>query len=100
MDEEGVYDAVNGWAVDERNWAVMTAAVNWCETAQQWLGGAIDYMQVLMPNENASSAELAWHFYLPGLNSGFMYVCVFFFLLFYSFYFIFIFVLFICLILL
>lgn len=52
----------------------MTAAVNWCESAQQWLGGEIDYTQVLAPTSSATEAELAWHFYLPGLNSGFMYV--------------------------
>ncbi len=69
----GDFDIPNGWAEDERNWAVITAAENRVETAEQIAGG-VDINHILDPTAGgASAAELAWHFFLPSLTSGYMY---------------------------
>ncbi|MBN1765219.1 MAG: hypothetical protein JW860_08185 [Sedimentisphaerales bacterium] len=68
----GEFDIPNGWAEDERNWAVITAAHNRVETAEQIAGGA-DIGEITHPSAGASPAELAWHYYLAGLTSGYMY---------------------------
>lgn len=62
----------NGWTEDARNWAVITAAENYVLTAED-LAGAINTAQVINPSTTASSAEKAWHFFLPSLTSGYMY---------------------------
>ena len=72
FDSSGDFDIENGWAEDERNWAVITAAQNRVETAEQIAGG-VDISQVQDPDNSATNAELAWHFYLPALTSGYMY---------------------------
>jgi hypothetical protein len=54
-------DIENGFSSSWRSWAVITAGANVCETAEQ-IGGAGD-----------SRVDRAWHFYLAGLDSGFMY---------------------------
>eukprot|EP01099_Mayorella_cantabrigiensis_P006980 TRINITY_DN6033_c0_g1_i1.p1 TRINITY_DN6033_c0_g1~~TRINITY_DN6033_c0_g1_i1.p1 ORF type:complete len:405 (+),score=87.97 TRINITY_DN6033_c0_g1_i1:41-1216(+) len=66
------FDIPNGWQLDERNWAVITAAQNYVETAETMAGG-VRLSQVQNPGKDVTEAELAWHFFLPGLNSGFMY---------------------------
>ena len=69
----GDFDIPGGWAEDERNWAVITAAQNRVDTAEQ-LAGYIDINHILDPTTGgASQAELAWHFFLPALTSGYMY---------------------------
>jgi hypothetical protein len=72
VDASGQFDIPNGWAEDERNWAVITAAQNRVQTAEQIAGGA-EISQIQAPNSAASNAELAWHFFLPALTSGYMY---------------------------
>ncbi len=72
FDQSGQFDIPNGWAEDERNWAVITAAQNRVQTAEQIAGG-VSISQVQNPTASASSAELAWHFFLPALTSGYMY---------------------------
>lgn len=69
----GSFDIPNGWAIDERNWAVITASQNYVETAEQMIGTPIDYAQIQEPNDNATPAEIAWHFHLTSLTSGYMY---------------------------
>ena len=69
----GDFDIAGGWAEDERNWAVITAAQNRVETAEQIAGG-VDPASVQDPvTHGANDAELAWHFFLPSLTSGYMY---------------------------
>ncbi|MDK9698628.1 MAG: carbohydrate-binding protein [bacterium] len=69
----GQIDIANGWAEDERNWAVITAAQNHVETAEQIAGNVrIEAIRDPIAN-NATHAELAWHFFLPGTASDFMY---------------------------
>ena len=69
----GNFDIPGGWAEDERNWAVITAAQNRVSTAEQIAGG-VDPASVQDPvTQGASDAELAWHFFLPALTSGYMY---------------------------
>ncbi|XP_064382608.1 alpha-amylase-like [Halichondria panicea] len=68
----GQFDIENGWSLDERNWAVLTAAENVVETAEQVSIGA-KISEIQAPSANATEAELAWHFFLPGLTSGYMY---------------------------
>lgn len=72
FDQSGQFDVANGWAEDVRNWAVITAAQNRCETSEQIAGG-VNISQIQNPNGSASNAELAWHFFLPSLTSGYMY---------------------------
>ncbi len=72
LDASGQVDIANGWHVDERNWAVITAAQNRVDTAEQIAGG-VDLAQVLAPSAAASPAERAWHYFNGALNSGFMY---------------------------
>ncbi len=72
VNSSGQIDPVNGWAEDERNWAVITAAQNRVETAEQIAGGA-DMADILDPGLTATPAERAWHYFLGSLNSGYMY---------------------------
>lgn len=62
----------NGWQSDIRNWAVLTAADHYCQMAED-LSGGVDMNNVVNPGPQSSDAELAWHFLLPGYNSGFLY---------------------------
>ena len=72
FDQSGQFDIPNGWAEDERNWAVITAAQNRVLTAEQ-IAGSVNISQIQNPTGSASNAELAWHFFLPSLTSGYMY---------------------------
>ncbi|MCK4414528.1 MAG: hypothetical protein KAY32_13390 [Candidatus Eisenbacteria sp.] len=72
VDAGGAFDIPAGWAEDERNWAVLTAAQNRVETAAD-IAGAIDAARVVDPLSGASGAEQAWHFLLAGYESGYMY---------------------------
>ena len=73
MNGSGDVDIAGGWALDERNWAVITAAQNRVETAEQIAGGA-RIAAILDPyGAGAGEAELAWHFFLPAVTSGYMY---------------------------
>jgi hypothetical protein len=72
FNQSGQFDIAAGWAEDERNWAVITAAQNRVETAEQIAGG-VNIAQVQSPGPAASNAELAWHFFLPSLASCYMY---------------------------
>jgi hypothetical protein len=71
-----------GWTEDWRNWAVLIAGANFCETAEQMTisnGGTVQAWKIQEPYQkngtynNPNEAERAWHFYLGGLDSGFMY---------------------------
>ena len=68
----GQVDIPNGWAEDERNWAIITAAQNRVDTAEQIAGG-VNINKILHPDGSTSSAERAWHYFLGALNSGYMY---------------------------
>ncbi|OGF03888.1 MAG: hypothetical protein A2W00_03145 [Candidatus Eisenbacteria bacterium RBG_16_71_46] len=69
----GGFDIPGGWAEDERNWAVLTAAVNRVETAEQMTGAPL-IARVVDPTQAGTSAlEKAWHFLLVGFESGYMY---------------------------
>lgn len=59
----------NGWTEDVRNQAVMLAAENHCIMAEQ-LEGTVQISDIVNPTVTASPAEKAWHFLLPGLDSG------------------------------
>ena len=72
VDAAGQVDIPGGWAEDERNWAVITAAQNRVETAEQILGGT-NINKILYPDATSSDAELAWHYFLGALNSGYLY---------------------------
>ena len=76
------FNITNGWAEDFRNWAVLIAGANYCETAEQITlstGGTVQAFKIQEPvtragvNNNPNPAEQAWHYYLGGLDSGFMY---------------------------
>jgi hypothetical protein len=59
----------NGWTEDVRNQAVMIAAENHCVMAEQ-LEGSVQIADIVNPTASASPAEKAWHFFMPGLDSG------------------------------
>jgi hypothetical protein len=61
---------------------VLIAGANYCETAEQITistGGSVQTYKIQEPvtragvNNNPNAAEQAWHYYLGGLDSGFMY---------------------------
>ncbi len=72
VDGSGEIDIAGGWAEDERNWVVITAAQNRVETAEQIAGGA-NISKILYPDGTTTAAERAWHYFLAALNSGYMY---------------------------
>jgi hypothetical protein len=73
VDGAGQIDIDFGWAEDERNWAVVTAAENRVETAEE-IAGDVDIRAIVDPEgRGASDAELSWHYLLPALTSGYMY---------------------------
>jgi hypothetical protein len=71
-DGAGGFDVPGGWAEDERNWAVLTAAQNRVETAEA-IEGPLDPARIQRPSLGANDAERAWHFLLAGYESGYMY---------------------------
>jgi hypothetical protein len=81
LDANGQIDPVNGWHIDPRNWAIITAATNRVQTAEQIVtraGGpqpsGLNTRNILYPqNASTTPAERAWHFLLGSLNSGYMY---------------------------
>ena len=74
VDSSGNFDIPAGWAEDERNWAVLTAAQNVVETAEQVHGAVPDPERVVNPLlGGATEVERAWHFLLAGYESGYMY---------------------------
>lgn len=68
----GQIDIPGGWAEDERNWAVITAAQNRVDTAEQILGPP-NMSKILYPDGSSTAVERAWHYFLGALNSGYMY---------------------------
>jgi len=62
----------NGWTEDARNWAVLIAAENRVEMAED-LAGALTIANIASPTAASSLAEKAWHFLLPGFASDYMY---------------------------
>lgn len=72
VDASGAFDIPNGWAEDERNWAVLTAAQNRVETAEG-IAGPADPAKVADPASGGNDVERAWHFLLAGYESGYMY---------------------------
>ncbi len=72
VDEAGQFDIPGGWAEDQRNWAILTAAQNRVETAAEIIGTVVP-AHVVHPENGANDAERAWHFLLAGYESGYMY---------------------------
>lgn len=76
LNAAGQIDPANGWHVDERNWAVITAAQNRMDTAEaiyRAAGGNVDPRKIVYPQNGANAVENAWHYFLASLNSGYMY---------------------------
>jgi hypothetical protein len=72
VNASGAFDIPGGWAEDERNWAVLTAAQNRVETCAA-IVGSVDPAKVVDPPAGANTAERAWHYLLAGYESGYMY---------------------------
>lgn len=62
----------NGWTEDARNWAVLVAAENRVQMAED-LSNGVNIQKVVHPDANSTNAEKAWHHLLPGFTSGYMY---------------------------
>lgn len=62
-----------GWTEDARNWAVITATDNYVTMAEDLTPTPLSIQHITEGGAQANDAELAWHFYFGGLNSGFMY---------------------------
>jgi hypothetical protein len=81
LNASGQPDIENGWHEDARNWAVITAATNRVETAEQIVtrpggpqAGGLNVRNILYPqNAGTSAVERGWHYFLGALNSGYMY---------------------------
>ncbi|MFN0012343.1 MAG: hypothetical protein ACKVS8_11950 [Phycisphaerales bacterium] len=80
LNSAGQIDIPNGWHEDARNWAVITAAQNRVDTAEQIATrvggpqpGGLDIRRILHPFAATTNAERAWHYFLGSLNSGYMY---------------------------
>jgi hypothetical protein len=73
VDASGDFDIPGGWAEDERNWAVLTAAQNRVETAEAIFGSAPDPAMIYNPTGGVNNLEQAWHHLLSGYESGYMY---------------------------
>jgi len=76
VNSSGQVDIPGGWAEDIRNWAVIVAAQNHVDTAEQILldtGGSVNINKILYPDGTTNEVERAWHYFLGSLNSGYMY---------------------------
>lgn len=62
----------DGWTEDARNWAVLVAAENRVQTAED-LQGTVNIAKIVHPSATSNNAEMAWHYLLPAYNSGYMY---------------------------
>jgi hypothetical protein len=62
----------DAWTEDARNWAVITAVENYVLTAEDLAGGT-NIANIVNSGSSSSNAEIAWHFFLGTLNSGYMY---------------------------
>jgi hypothetical protein len=62
----------DGWTEDARNWAVLVAAENRVQMAED-LEGGVNIGKIVHPDATSSEAERAWHYLLPAYNSGYMY---------------------------
>ncbi len=62
----------NGWTEDARNWAVLVAAENRVQMAED-LQGTLDIQDIVAPTSGSNAAERAWHHLMPAFNSGYMY---------------------------
>lgn len=62
----------NGWTEDVRNWAVLVAAENRVQMAED-LQGTLNIARIVHPSASSNAAERAWHHLLPAYNSGYMY---------------------------
>lgn len=73
VNASGQFDIPGGWAEDERNWAVLTAATNRVLTAEG-LAGPPDAARIADPTlAGTTDLERAWHYLLAGHESGYMY---------------------------
>ena len=61
-----------GWTEDARNWAVLVAAENRVQMAED-LTGTLSIARIAEPGVQSNQAERAWHHLLPAYNSGYMY---------------------------
>jgi hypothetical protein len=76
VNAQGQIDIANGWAEDIRNWAVITAAQNFVDLAEQAdadRGLSARPAHMLRPQAGTRASERAWHYFLGSLNSGYMY---------------------------
>jgi hypothetical protein len=61
-----------GWTEDARNWAVLVAAENHVQMAEDLTGNLL-ISDIVEPNASSPKAAKAWHRLLPGYTSGYMY---------------------------
>ncbi len=75
LNASGQIDVESGWHVDARNWAVITAAQNRVDTAEEihLRTGTITPRKIVYPDGTTNAVERAWHYFLGALNSGYMY---------------------------
>jgi hypothetical protein len=62
MLQAGQFDIENGWSLDERNWAILTATENTVETAEQMSGGVrLSEIQEPSPDATVKSTLIIVH---------------------------------------
>ena len=78
-DANTIFNIPAGWHTDMRNWAVMMAGINYCETSEQISedgGNPVLAWRIEEPyqddgtSNNPLPAESAWHFLMWGFDSG------------------------------
>ncbi len=72
-DPKSYVDIEKGFSASLKSWSAIIAGANNCETAEQIFGtDKVRISQILQPIA-ANPAEMCWHYYLAGLDSGFTY---------------------------
>lgn len=72
-DPRSFVDIEHGFSTTMRSWAVITAGANLCQTAEEIQGPETVRTGEIYAPRDANAAEYCWHYYLAGLDSGFMY---------------------------
>jgi hypothetical protein len=66
-------DIDQGFSTTMRSWAVIIAGANLCTSAEEIQGPETIRLGEIYAPKDPSPAEVCWHYYLAGLDSGFMY---------------------------
>lgn len=77
-DPKSFIDIEKGFSASWRSWAIIIAGSNLCESIEQMSRDRVGFKELRFseirePKVDAVAAERCWHFFLAGLDSGFLY---------------------------